>query len=174
MSRVYLGIGSNRQAEKHLQLALDALAERYGELELSSVYESEAVGCRGSNFLNLVARLQTCEPVEALSAWLKELEDRHGRCRGSTGVNFLALDVDILTCDALVGSVGGVRLPREEILENAFVLQPLAEIAGEEVHPVTGQTYGSLWENYRQNQKLWKVPFSWRGRVISPRLIQSL
>lgn len=169
MSRVFLGIGSNRQAERHLRLALDALAERYGELELSSVYESEAVGCSGDNFLNLVAGLETDEPVEALSTWLKALENRHGRRRDGAGAAPLALDVDILTYDFAVGTIGGVRLPREEILKNAFVLQPLAEIAGEEVHPVAGQTYRSLWKQYRQNQKLWKVPFSWRGKRISPR-----
>lgn len=169
MSRVFLGIGSNRQAERHLQLALDALAERYGHLDLSSVYESEAVGFNGDNFLNLVAMLETDESVEVLSAWLKALENRHGRRRDGAGSAPLALDVDILTYDAAVGTVGGVRLPRDEILKNAFVLQPLAEIAGDDLHPIAGQTYRSLWKQYRQNQKLWKVPFSWRGQWISPR-----
>lgn len=169
MSRVFLGLGSNRQAEAHLQLALDALADRYGELELSSVYESEAVGFVGRNFLNLVLGLQTSEPVGVLSCWLKDLEDRHGRRRDGVGAAHLALDVDILTYDALVGTVHGVRLPREEILRNAFVLQPLAEIAGDEVHPEDGRTYAALWQAYPNAQKLWKVPFSWQGRSISPR-----
>lgn len=169
MNRVFLGVGSNCQAETRLCLALDALAGRYGELQLSSVYESEAVGISGNNFFNLVLGLETGEPVGELSAWLKDLENRHGRRRDGSGTDQLALDVDILTYGALVGTVSGVRLPRDEILKNAFVLQPLAEIAADQVHPPTGQTYAVLWQAYGRDQKLWTVPFSWRGRQISPR-----
>jgi 2-amino-4-hydroxy-6-hydroxymethyldihydropteridine diphosphokinase len=168
LSRVFLGIGSNRQAPRHVGLALDGLADRYGKLELSSVYESEAVGFAGDNFLNLVVALNTRDPVGSLSDWLKGLENRHGRRRDCRACP-LALDVDILTYDALVGEFAGVRLPRPELLKNAFVLQPLAEIAGDDSHPVTGRTYSDLWKAYRGRQKLWKVPFTWRGQLISPR-----
>lgn len=166
MSQVFLGVGSNHQAGQNLQSALDALTERYGELVLSSVYESEAINSPGPNYLNLVVGLQTGESVETLFSWLRGLEHSHGRRREGPDRNRLPLDVDILTYDDRVGVFAGVRLPREEILTNAFVLQPLAEIASAAIHPSAGRTYGQLWADYRSKQKLWPVPFTWRGKDI--------
>lgn len=61
----------------------------------------------------------------------------------------------------------GVELPRGEILKNAFVLQPLSDIAPDARHPVCGKTYGQLWREYHTDQKLWPVDFTWQGRQIS-------
>ena len=75
---------------------------------------------------------------------------------------------DILTYDDAVGTFGGVQLPRDEILENAFVLCPLAELAPQRLHPRVQRSYQSLWDTYdRTEQPLHKVDFIWRGRVIS-------
>jgi 2-amino-4-hydroxy-6-hydroxymethyldihydropteridine diphosphokinase len=63
--------------------------------------------------------------------------------------------------------VDGVELPRAEILKNAFVLRPLADIAGAEQHPVSRKSYLQLWQDYQRDQKLWPVDFSWQGRQIS-------
>ncbi|MEP2616097.1 2-amino-4-hydroxy-6-hydroxymethyldihydropteridine diphosphokinase, partial [Marinobacter alexandrii] len=52
--RVYISIGSNVDRERYVTAALDALANWFGGLEISPVYESEAVGFNGSPFLNLV------------------------------------------------------------------------------------------------------------------------
>ena len=61
-----------------------------------------------------------------------------------------------------------MELPRPEILENAFVLCPLAELAGAEIHPLAGKSYADLWRGYdRDAQALAKVDFQWRGRWIS-------
>jgi len=77
------------------------------------------------------------------------------------------LDIDILTYDDLTGVVEGVELPRGEILENAFVLCPLAELAPEGVHPALGERYSALWEGYdRASQPLDRVGFEWRGRAV--------
>jgi len=45
-------------------------------------------------------------------------------------------------------SDGRLQIPRDEIERYAFVLEPLAEIAAERRHPVTGQSYGQLWQNF--------------------------
>ena len=169
MTRVYVSIGSNQQSERHVRAALDALAEGFGELVISSVYESEAVGFEGENFLNLVVGLDTVLPVRELSDWLKEVEDANGRRRGVPKFSPRTLDLDILTYDDVVGEPGGVELPRPEILKNAFVLLPLAEIAPRERHPAVGTTYGKLWQDYDRDQRLWPVSFEWRGQLISPR-----
>jgi 2-amino-4-hydroxy-6-hydroxymethyldihydropteridine diphosphokinase len=168
MARVYLGVGSNIERERYVTAGLDALQQMFGELALSSVYESAAVGFEGQPFLNLVARVTTDLGVGELYRRLRHIEVEHGRPENATRFSPRQLDIDILTYDALTGLVEGVELPRGEILENAFVLCPLAELAPDEVHPVAAMSYLDLWEAYdRASQPLDKVDFDWRGRSIS-------
>lgn len=164
---VTLGIGSNVDSARHTRAALDALRQRFGELTLSRVYESEAVGFDGSNFLNMAVALRTDLPLAQLSHWLKTLEDEHGRRRDKTRFSSRTLDVDILTYDDLHGEYEGMTLPRPEVLHNAFVLCPLSEVMPHGVHPGEGRTYRQLWQDYdRSRQRLWPVDFEWNGRSL--------
>lgn len=165
--QVYISIGSNIDRERYISAALDALQGEFGELSLSSVYESEAVGFDGEPFLNMVVGVRTGLGVAELSRLFKQLEDDNDRQRQQPRFSARTLDLDILTCGRLSGEYGGVKLPRDEILKNAFVLLPLAELAPEETHPENGQTYRSLWQAYQRSQKLWPVSFYWQGRQIS-------
>lgn len=166
-ARVYISIGSNIDRELHITSALDALAEWFGELIISPVYESEAVGFDGSPFYNLVVGVDTRWRVGELSRRFKQLEADNGRRRDVPKFSARTLDLDILTYDDAVGEVDGVELPRSEILKNAFVLWPLAEVAPDTLHPRCGQSYRQLWQDYRSSQKLWPVDFTWQGRLIS-------
>jgi 2-amino-4-hydroxy-6-hydroxymethyldihydropteridine diphosphokinase len=167
MARVYLSIGSNIEREKHVLAALDALREWFGSLALSPVYESEAVGFVGEPFLNLVVGVDTALTVGELSARFKQLEADNGRRRDVPKFSGRTLDLDILTYDQEVGQLDGVELPRGEILKNAFVLKPLADVAPRDRHPVSGRTYFELWQSYNRDQKLWPIAFTWQGEVIS-------
>ncbi|EXJ11759.1 MULTISPECIES: 2-amino-4-hydroxy-6-hydroxymethyldihydropteridine diphosphokinase [Nitrincola] len=167
MALVYLSLGSNVDRERYILAALDALADQFGELGISSVYESESVGFKGSPFFNLVVKIETSMSVGDLSRWLKMIEDQNGRKRGGPRFCSRTLDIDILTYDDCVGEVDGIQLPRDEVDKNAFVLWPLAELAPDEQHPVRQLPYAFLWQNYTANQPLWRVDFSWRGRQIS-------
>jgi 2-amino-4-hydroxy-6-hydroxymethyldihydropteridine diphosphokinase len=168
MALVYLSIGSNIDRYRHVTSALDALAERFSTLTLSSVYESESVGFNGSPFFNLVVALDTELTVGELSYWLKALEDENGRIRGGAKFAPRTLDVDILSYNDVVGVIDGVELPRGEVLYNAFVLWPLSEIAPDDRHPISQQRYESLWADYdRSKQKLWPIDFTWNGQLIS-------
>jgi len=167
VSRVYISIGSNIQRYRHVTAALDALADWFGELLISPVYETEPVGFNGSNFLNLVVGIDTDWPVGELSRRFKQLERENGRQVNARKFSPRTLDLDILTYDDAAGTVDGVSLPRAEILKNAFVLQPLADIAPDERHPVCGQSYRQLWQAYDQKQNLWPVAFNWQGQLIS-------
>ncbi|MEC7815173.1 MAG: 2-amino-4-hydroxy-6-hydroxymethyldihydropteridine diphosphokinase [Pseudomonadota bacterium] len=167
MARVYLSLGSNIDRYRHITAALDALNDAWGPLEISPVYESESVGFNGSHFLNLVVGMDTDLGVGELGRELKALEARNGRVKGAPKFSPRTLDVDILTFDDLTGRVDNIELPRAEILENAFVLRPLADLAPGDVHPVCGKTYRALWQAYCRDQKLWPVAFRWQGRLIS-------
>lgn len=165
--KVYVSIGSNIDRERHITAALDALAKNFSRLEISSIYESEAVGFSGDHFLNLVVGFDTEMPVGELSVCLRDIEHNNGRNRGLERFSARTLDIDILTYGDCVGAIDGVVLPRAEILENAFVLLPLAEIAADQEHPVKRESFAALWRAYSKQQKLWAIDFIWDGKLIS-------
>jgi 2-amino-4-hydroxy-6-hydroxymethyldihydropteridine diphosphokinase len=168
VSRVLLNLGSNIERENNLCFGLDALGEAFGELALSSVYESAAVGFSGDAFYNLAVALETRLGVGSLQAALRALEYERGRPANATRFSPRTLDIDILSYDALVGTIDGVELPRGEILVNAFVLRPLAELVPDLRHPVDGRCYAELWAAHDQGrQPLKRVDFCWRERRIS-------
>ena len=164
---VYISIGSNIDRERYVVAALDALVGWFGELDISPVYESEAVGFDGSPFLNLVVGVKTNLSVGELSQHFKLLEAENGRRKEAPKFSARTLDLDILTYGEAVGRLDGVELPRAEILKNACVLRPLSDVAPAVKHPVCRKTYLELWQMYNTDQKLWPVNFSWQGRVIS-------
>jgi len=112
----------------------------------------------------LAVRLETSQSVGALAEVLRKIEDDCERRRDTPRFSSRTLDLDLLTYDDVVGVVDGVSLPRPEITENAFVLGPLAEIAGAEIHPIEQKTYADLWRHFdKAGQELRPVEFTWDG-----------
>jgi 2-amino-4-hydroxy-6-hydroxymethyldihydropteridine diphosphokinase len=145
MSKAYLSLGSNLDAMLHLRGALAALRERFGDVLLSPVYRTRAVGFDGPDFYNAAAVIDTSLDPHALNAWLHALEDAHGRDRSGPRYGNRTLDIDIvLFDDAVLEGAGNLRIPRPE-LQHAFVLRPLADIAPDVVVPGTGLTLLQLW-----------------------------
>jgi len=148
---VYIGLGSNVDREKNIVLAIKEMRKVFGGLELSPVYESAAVGFDGSNFLNLVAGFNTDDEVGEVVKALRAIEDSLGRDRSQPRFSPRPIDLDILTYDDLEIDEPGLQIPRDEILENAFVLRPLQDIAAEVLHPVLKQSYRELWAGMMPN-----------------------
>ena len=147
MAQVYVSIGSNIERERNIDTALQALAAAYGELQLSSVYESAAVGFDSAPFYNLVVAFETDVSPQAVQEVLHHIEDSQGRRRAGE-LAARTLDLDLLLYDELVIQAGKLVLPRADIDRYAFVLGPLAEIAGEQRHPVTGIRYADMWSAF--------------------------
>ncbi len=160
MARIYISIGSNINRSYHIQVAVSQLKQHFGQLTLSAVYESEAVGFSGDAFYNLVAGADTALSIADCVRICKQIEDSCGRDRSSARFSGRTLDLDLLTYDAVV-CAEPVVLPRAEITENAFVLLPLSELAPAAVHPLSGKSYTELWQQYDKQQQLWRVPFNW-------------
>ena len=58
------------------------------------------------------------------------------------------MDLDLLIYGEGRLEQPGLNLPREDVVQFAFVLRPLAEVAGERVHPASGKSYAQLWAEF--------------------------
>lgn len=143
-----------------MRCALIALKPHFNDLVHSSVFESEAVGFAGNNFYNSVVGATTDMPLANVCSLLKQIEHNNGRTANDKKFSPRTLDLDLLFYDDVICD-SPAQLPRDEITKNAFVLQPLAEVAPHFYHPVAQQTIAELWREYNNpQQKLWKVEFS--------------
>ena len=166
MLRAFISLGSNVDREHHFRSAARALRAVFGPLMFSPVYETGAVGFDGDPFFNAVAAFDTAEPAEVIVEALKRIEDEHGRVRGVARFSDRTLDLDLLLLGDQVVEGPGYALPRDEIVHNAFVLGPLADLAPDVIHPQLGITMRSLWEDFDLNgQWLKAIEFCWDEAV---------
>ena len=149
MPRAWISVGSNIERERNIRAAVQDLEAIFGELVVSPIYETEAVGFDGDAFFNLVVGVESDRSPAELHRLMREIEQRHGRTRGGKKFSSRTLDLDLLTYGDAVTDEGGRHLPRDEIMKYAFVLAPLADVAADELHPELGEDYGSLWQRYR-------------------------
>jgi len=158
MNQIFVGLGSNIDRNKNIKAGLTALETRFGKLEISGIYESEAYGFEGDNFYNLVTGFLSELSLADLAFELKQIEMDYGRRREAERFKSRTLDLDLLLYGDLILHNEEYDLPRKDIEEYSFVLCPLAEIAGNRIHPENGQTYQMMWDKFDKGQhKIWKV-----------------
>lgn len=150
MATAYIGLGTNMGDKRgNLIRASALLAERVGDvLALSSVYETEPWGFESENrFLNAVIALSTpLSPWELLDA-TRLIEIEMGRIGKSDGsYHDRIIDIDLLMVDDQVIRSERLTLPHPLMRERRFVMEPLAEVAPDTRHPVSGKTMRELWE----------------------------
>lgn len=146
--RGYISIGSNIDKEIHIPASLRALERQFGTLTISSIYESAAVGFSGDAFHNLIVGFDSDSDVKAVAKQLRDIELDNGRTRNSQKFSARTLDLDLILYGDLIISDGRLQIPRDEIEKYAFVLEPLAEIAPTDIHPVSGINYAELWQQF--------------------------
>lgn len=153
MARVYVGIGSNIEPERNICSGLASLRRQFGPLTASTVYANAAIGFAGDDFLNMVAGFQTDLAVHAVLARLRKIEEAHQYRGEGPKLAPRALDLDLLLYDDLVLREDGLCIPRDEITRHAFVLRPLAEVAGDRRHPLLDTTFAELWTAFDQSRE---------------------
>lgn len=145
--RAYIGVGSNIDPERHIPTGLRALRNAFGALDISPAYRSPPLGFEGADFINCVAGIDCDLGITALIGTLKTLESNAGR-QARTATGSRELDLDLLLYGKQVIHSGEIVLPRPDVLEYAFVLRPLAELAPTFTHPATGRTLAWHWDNF--------------------------
>lgn len=166
MRRAFVGLGSNRgDRAAFLGFALRRLDTLPGtrRTATSPIYESRAVGPGVQrHYLNAVAELQTdLEPLALLRALLA-IESDAGRRRAAARWTPRRLDLDLLLMDGAVLRGPPLELPHPRLAERPFVLEPLADLAPELIHPLLGVSVASLAERIRDPDGAWR----WPGRLI--------
>jgi len=165
--QAWLGIGSNIERGYHIRAAVEALEERFTEVRLSLIYESEAAGFAGPPFYNLVAWIETTLSLSELQTWCKAVEQGLGRVESSERFSSKTMDIDILLFDDLVAeaTANTPKLPRGEVLTSAYVLAPLAELVPYMCHPETTKSYRNHWLEFNastvENGLMGVVPYPW-------------
>ncbi len=163
MTRGYISIGSNIDKDKNILASLQTLENLFGELIISSIYESEPVGFSGDTFYNVVVGFDSELDVKTVAKLLRDIELAQGRTRDCKKFSARTLDLDLILFGDLVLSDGCLQIPRDEIEHYAFVLEPLAEIAGSLQHPVSHKSYSELWESFdKSNLEQKKVTPPWQ------------
>jgi 2-amino-4-hydroxy-6-hydroxymethyldihydropteridine diphosphokinase len=141
----YLSLGSNvGDRDQNLRGAIDRLRTGGSVVSVSSFYETEPVEFRDQPwFLNCAIALETTQSATQLLATALEIERALGRQRTqSKGPR--TIDIDILLFDDLVVDSPNLTIPHPAIPERRFVLEPLADIAPDRLHPELKKTIGQL------------------------------
>ncbi len=154
---VYLGLGSNLgDRQENLDRALDYLSQRLRLGKVSPVYDTEPLGDTDQpHFLNMVCQVFTYLEPTALLTLAKGIERKLGRT-GRSGAP-RPIDIDILLFGEQVIDAPDLVIPHPKMTDRAFALIPLAEIAPDLVHPVTGKTIKQLLQDMTEKQGVFKL-----------------
>ena len=148
---VYLGLGSNMGNRRdNLDKGLQLLSQREQVGQVSSIYDTEPVGNPAQpRFLNLVCQIYTrLAPMELLTL-VKGIESKLGRTLGESNAP-RPIDIDILFYGDQIIENSKLVIPHPRLAERAFVLVPLAELAPELAHPVSGKTIEELLQGLKK------------------------
>jgi 2-amino-4-hydroxy-6-hydroxymethyldihydropteridine diphosphokinase len=162
VTHAYIGLGSNLgDRAGNLLMAVRGMLEADLEVaRLSSIYETAPVETFAQpNFLNLVAELRSgsLPAPNLLLERLLAIEKRLGRTREVPRGPRL-IDLDLLLYGNSLQDTQVLTLPHPRFHRRRFVLEPLAELCPQVVHPVLKQTIAKLLKDSTDNSevRLWQ------------------
>lgn len=146
MNTVFLLTGGNLGNRlQNLRQAVTLIQQNCGSINsLSSVYKTAAWGfTEQPNFYNQAIAINTLLQPDDLMQNLLAIENSMGRKRGFKMAPRI-IDIDILLMNGIIYQSPTVTIPHPYLAERRFVLTPLAEIAGNLLHPVYQKTINQL------------------------------
>jgi 2-amino-4-hydroxy-6-hydroxymethyldihydropteridine diphosphokinase len=170
MTTVYLGLGSNMGGRReNMRAALAALSRKARITAVSSLYETEPVGPPQEIYYNAAAAIDTDRaPADLLGIlWLIERDLGREPMRERDAPR--PIDLDILIYGALKLNSSRLTIPHPRLAERAFVLVPLAEIAGDVRHPTLGDTIAELAREIGSDGVRLIEKSGWDGVASQPR-----
>ncbi|MDA9584232.1 2-amino-4-hydroxy-6-hydroxymethyldihydropteridine diphosphokinase [Flavobacteriaceae bacterium] len=156
----YLSLGSNQGRKlKNLQEAIYEIAESIGAIhKISSVYKTDSWGFKGDDFYNICIAVSTYLPPGELLRNILNIETKLGRKREQNNkYTNRKIDIDILLFDDEIVFSKNIIIPHPRILERKFVLVPLAEIAGNTLHPIEKKTLTICLNNTIDTSEIHKI-----------------
>jgi 3-oxoacyl-[acyl-carrier protein] reductase len=156
-STAFIGLGSNLgDRQNFLDQAVEAMQEHeHIEVrQVSTYFETDPVGGPPDQpaFINAVAEIETTLEPRQLMAALLDIEKRLGRVRGEKN-GPRTMDLDILLYDDVILKEPELTVPHPRMHTRGFVLEPMAEIAPDVVHPELGDTMAELWDRYDPDEE---------------------
>ena len=156
----YLSLGSNQGRKlNNLQEAIYEIAESIGAIhKISSVYKTDSWGFKGNDFYNICIAVSTYLPPEELLKNILNIETKLGRKREQNNkYTNRKIDIDILLFDDEIVFSKNIIIPHPRMLERKFVLVPLAEIAGNTLHPIEKKTLTICLNNTIDTSEIHKI-----------------
>ena len=156
----YLSLGSNQGRKlNNLQKAIYEIAESIGAIhKISSVYKTDSWGFKGDDFYNICIAVSTYLPPEELLRNILNIETKLGRKREQNNkYTNRKIDIDILLFDDEIVFSKNIIIPHPRMLERKFVLVPLAEIAGNTLHPIEKKTLTICLNNTIDTSEIHKI-----------------
>ena len=143
MHQVFVSIGSNINPKENIKIAKGFLNKLF-DCKYSNLYNTKAEGFEGNDFINCVVGFETNLLATELQKYLKKIELKMGRTENQKGMSNRVIDLDMILYGDNVFQEDDIDIPSKDIEDYLFVLEPLAEIAGELRHPVSKIPFSEL------------------------------
>jgi 2-amino-4-hydroxy-6-hydroxymethyldihydropteridine diphosphokinase len=162
MHKVFLIIGGNvGDREWYLAQTRANISKDIGAIiKKSDIYESEPWGFdHHITFLNQVLEVETDLTALCLLDKCQNIERELGRDRFSDGYRPRTVDIDVLFYDDCIYSLPPLIIPHKHLHNRMFVLEPLAQIAPNFIHPIFGISVSDLREACSDSLKVWRYQY---------------